>query len=108
MLRSCIICYVIVPFWLHPQAKDIPIPGLLGIVVGLLVGWFIFRIGKEASLKKLLVASTVVLLFIAGEMLIPLLITLLIEPQYDTHQCRRIEPQYHTPVSAFSPGFIAA
>ena len=35
--------------------------------MGLLVGWFIFRLGKEASLKKLLFASTVILLFIAGE-----------------------------------------
>lgn len=49
------------------QAKAIPIPGILGVVVGLAVGWFIFRIGKEASLKKLLIASTIVLLFIAGK-----------------------------------------
>ncbi|CAM9157824.1 unnamed protein product [Ectocarpus fasciculatus] len=48
------------------EAKAIPIPGILGIVVGLAVGWFIFRIGKEASLKKLLVASTIILLFIAA------------------------------------------
>lgn len=49
------------------QAESIPIPGILGIVVGLAIGWFIFRAGKEASLKKLLIASTVLLLFIAGE-----------------------------------------
>ncbi|CAM9917444.1 unnamed protein product [Pylaiella littoralis] len=48
------------------EAKAIPIPGILGVIVGLAVGWFIFRIGKEASLKKLLIASTVVLLFIAA------------------------------------------
>ena len=59
-----------VPCCLHPQAKAIPIPGILGIVVGLLVGWFIFRVGKEASLKKLLLASTIVLLFIAGDIMI--------------------------------------
>jgi len=41
------------------QAKAIPIPGILGVVVGLAFGWFIFRIGKEASLKKLLIASTI-------------------------------------------------
>eukprot|EP00904_Undaria_pinnatifida_P006938 jgi/Undpi1/3374/HiC_scaffold_15.g06747.m1 len=49
------------------EAKAIPIPGLIGVIVGLLVGWFIFRLGKEASLKKLLLASTIILLFIAGE-----------------------------------------
>lgn len=30
------------------------------------MGYFVFRVGKEASLKKLLIASTVVLLFIAA------------------------------------------
>ena len=50
------------------QAKAIPIPGILGVLVGLAFGWFVFRIGKEASLKKLLVASTIILLFIAGEL----------------------------------------
>eukprot|EP00904_Undaria_pinnatifida_P006939 jgi/Undpi1/3375/HiC_scaffold_15.g06748.m1 len=59
------------------EAKAIPIPGLLGIIVGLLVGWFIFRLGKEASLKKLLLASTVVLLFIAVLLLCP---TTLVDP----------------------------
>ncbi len=54
-------------FSLLVQAKAIPIPGILGVVVGLAFGWFIFRIGKEASLKKLLIASTIILLFIAGE-----------------------------------------
>ncbi|CAM9806919.1 unnamed protein product [Choristocarpus tenellus] len=47
-------------------AKSIPIPGILGIVVGLLIGWFIFRLGKEASLRKLLICTTVLLLFIAA------------------------------------------
>lgn len=49
------------------QAKAIPIPGILGVVVGLAFGWFVFRVGKEASLRKLLIASTIILLFIAGE-----------------------------------------
>lgn len=80
---------------MHPQAKAIPIPGILGIVVGLLVGWFIFRVGKEASLKKLLLASTVVLLFIAGE--------IIILPQYYTLLVQRLGFTLPT----FSPGFIA-
>ncbi|CAM9234162.1 unnamed protein product, partial [Discosporangium mesarthrocarpum] len=49
-------------------AESILIPGILGIVVGLLIGWFIFRLGKEASLRRLLIASTVLLLFIAAEL----------------------------------------
>eukprot|EP00752_Nemacystus_decipiens_P008780 g7834.t2 len=48
------------------EAKAIPIPGILGVVVGLAFGYFVFRVGKEASLKKLLIASTIILLFIAA------------------------------------------
>eukprot|EP00903_Cladosiphon_okamuranus_P006285 g6167.t1 len=48
------------------EAKVIPIPGILGVVVGLAFGYFVFRVGKEANLKKLLIASTIILPFIAA------------------------------------------
>lgn len=53
---------------LLPQPQDIPIPGILGIAFGVVIGLMIFRTGKESSLKRLMVFFTILLLFIAGEL----------------------------------------
>lgn len=47
-------------------AKSIPIPGILGLLIGLACGFILYRAGSKASIHIFLTASTVLLLFIAA------------------------------------------
>ncbi|KAG5178843.1 iron permease FTR1 family-domain-containing protein [Tribonema minus] len=46
--------------------KSIPIPGIVGLITGLIAGWLLFAAGGKCSMKGFLVCSTVLLLFISG------------------------------------------
>jgi high-affinity Fe2+/Pb2+ permease len=50
-------------------ARSIPIPGILGLVIGVLVGFALFRAGSQLNIHRFMVASTAVLLVIAAGLL---------------------------------------
>eukprot|EP00953_Heterococcus_sp_UTEX-ZZ885_P033074 17231-Heterococcus_DN1.PRE.1 len=47
-------------------AKSIPIPGIVGLLTGLAVGYALFRAGSKTSVHTFLLCSTVLLTFIAA------------------------------------------
>lgn len=48
--------------------SSIPIPGLLGLLAGFFVGYILYKAGSSTTMNRFMIASTVILLFIAAGM----------------------------------------